>query len=86
MPPMPQHLSESEFQRASERYYLRSVRAAVEETYWQSAWRPTAEVRPLLVQALERRGIDPDLEAVQRGAELISRGRKPSILRQRELR
>jgi hypothetical protein len=86
MPPMPQHLSESEFQRASERYYLRSVRAAVEETYWQSAWRPTTEVRPVLVSALERRGIDPDLEAVQRGAELISRGRKPSILRRRELR
>jgi hypothetical protein len=86
MPPMPQHLSESEFQRASERYYLRSVRAAVEETYWQSAWRPTTEVRPVLVNALERRGIDPDLEAVQRGAELISRGRKPSILRRRELR
>jgi hypothetical protein len=83
---MPQHLSESEFQRASERFYLRSVRAAVEETYWQSAWRPAAEVRRVVVTALERRGIAPDLEAVQRGAELISRGRKPSVLRQTETR
>jgi hypothetical protein len=57
------------------------VRAAVEEAYWSGAWRPAAEVRPVLVAALERRGIDPDLEAVQRGADLISRGRKPSILR-----
>jgi hypothetical protein len=86
MRPMPQHLSESEFQRASERYYLRSVRAAVEETYWQSAWRPATEVRTMLVKALERRGIAPDLEAVQRGAELISRGRKPPVLRQYEIR
>ncbi len=77
---MPQQLSDSDFERARERYYLRSVRDAVEEAYWSAAWRPTLEVQSALVRALERRGIDPDLEAVRRGAELISRGRKPLIL------
>lgn len=76
---MPQ-LSDSEFEHAREHYFLRSVRAAVEETYWSSAWRPAAEVRPVLAAALERRGIDPDAEAVQRGADVISRGRRPAVL------
>jgi hypothetical protein len=74
-------LSESDFQRARERYYLRSVRAAVEETYWAAAWRPAAEAESVLTRALDRRGIEPDPEAVRRGAALISRGRKPLILR-----
>jgi hypothetical protein len=74
-------LSDSEFERAREHYFLRSVRAAVEETYWSSAWRPAEEVRPVLAAALERRGIDPDAEAVQRGADVISRGRRPAALR-----
>lgn len=78
---MPQQLSDSDFERARERYFLRSVRDAAEETYWSAAWRPAAEVRPVLAGALERRGIDPDDEAVQRGADLISRGRKPLVLR-----
>lgn len=77
---MPQ-LSDSEFERARDRYFLRSVRAAVEETYWSAAWRPAAQVRPVLAAALERRGIDPDAEAVQRGADVISRGRRPAVLR-----
>ena len=72
--------SDSEFERARDRYFLSSVRAAVEETYWSSAWRPAAEVRPVLAQALERRGIDPDAEAVQSGADLISRGRRPAVM------
>jgi hypothetical protein len=80
MPSMPQ-LSDSDFERARDHYFLRSVQAAVEETYWSSAWRPAAEVRPVLAQALERRGIDPDAEAVQRGADVISRGRRPAVLR-----
>jgi hypothetical protein len=81
MPVMPQHLSDSEFEHARDRFFQRSVRAAVEETYWSSAWRPAAEVRPVLAAALERRGIDPEAEAVQRGADVISRGRRPSVLR-----
>lgn len=74
------HLSEPDYQRAHERYYVRSVRAAVEEVYWSAAWRPADHVRPVLARALERRGIDPDDEAVRRGADLISRGRKPSVM------
>jgi len=81
MPSMPQ-LSDSEFERARDRFFLRSVRAAVEEAYWSTAWRPVAEVRPVLARALERRGIDPDAEAVQRGADVISRGRRPAVLRE----
>lgn len=74
-------LSESDFQRARQRYFLRSVRAAAEEAYWAAAWRPAAEAESALTRALDRRGIDPDPEAVRVGAALISRGRKPLILR-----
>jgi hypothetical protein len=63
MRPMSAQLTDAEFERAHERYYLRSARAAVEHAYWAAAWRPVGE-------------------AVQRAAELISRGRKPLILRQ----
>lgn len=73
-------LSDTDFQRANEWYYLRSVRDAVEETYWASAWRPEPEVAKVLSQALERRGIEPEAEAVRGGAGLISRGRRPLIL------
>jgi hypothetical protein len=77
---MPPHLSDRDFERARERFFLHSVREAVEEAYWAAAWRPAGEVQASLIRALERRGIDPDAEAVRLGAELISRGRKPSIL------
>jgi hypothetical protein len=77
---VPPHLTEAAYEEARERYYLRSLRAAVEETYWRTAWRPEAEVRDALVQALERRGIEPEPEAVRRGAALLSRGRRPAIL------
>lgn len=69
-----------EFARADERCYLRSVRDAAEETYWATAWRPSAEVGPVLTDSLERRGITPDAEAVRMGAALISRGRRPLIM------
>jgi thiamine pyrophosphate-dependent acetolactate synthase large subunit-like protein len=82
MRPMSAQLTDAEFERAHERYYLRSARAAVEHAYWAAAWRPVGEVRAVLSRSLERRGVDPDPEAVQRAAELISRGRKPLILRQ----
>jgi hypothetical protein len=78
---MPPHLNDYDFERARERFFVRSVREAVEETYWAAAWRPSGEVQAALTRALDRRGIDPEPEAVRRGAELISRGRKPSILR-----
>jgi hypothetical protein len=77
---MPPQLSDYDYERARERFFLRSVREAVEETYWAAAWRPIGEVQAALTRALDRRGIDPDAEAVRLGAELISRGRKPSIL------
>ncbi len=78
---MPPHLTDEQFEQARERYFQRSVRDAAEETYWATAWRPASEVDAALRRALERRGIEPDREAVGRAAALISRGRKPLVLR-----
>ena len=72
--------SDADFRRANERCYLRSVRDAAEETYWATAWRPSAEGVRVLPESLEKRGITPDTEAVRRGAALISRGRRPLIM------
>jgi hypothetical protein len=77
---MPPHLSDAEFRRAQDQYYLQSVRAAAQETYWAAAWRPEDAVVPVLRSALERRGIEPDAEALRQGAALISRGRKPQVM------
>lgn len=78
-------LSDAEFARAHERYYLHSVRAAVEETYRWAAWKPEHEVAEVLTKALVRRGISVDEEAIHEGASVISRGRKPFILQPESL-
>jgi hypothetical protein len=72
------------FRYAQDRLFEYSVLRATEETYFQTAWRPEGEVYAALASSLDRRGIDPDPDAVRAAAELISRGRRPSVLRRHE--
>ena len=72
--------SDAEFRREWERYYLRSVRAAALEVLQSSSWLSESEARTALTEALQRRGIEADPEAVRAGAALIYRGRRPRIL------
>lgn len=73
-------VGDEEFLRERERQYLLSVRAATAEVLRSSGWTSEQEAYRALAAALERRGIDPDPEAVRSGAALISRGRRPRIL------
>jgi hypothetical protein len=75
-----ERVSDAEFRREWERYYLRSVRAAAVEVLQSSSWLSEPEARAALAEALQRRGIEADPEAVRAGAALISRGRRPRIL------
>lgn len=70
-----------DFSRIREELFVESVRQAALRTYEQTAYRSEREVYRTLGAELVRRGIDPDPEAVQQAAALISRGRKPAILR-----
>lgn len=81
MPSMSGHLSDDDFHRASEQWYEYSVRQAAEEAYREAAWRSEHEAYAVLATALQRHGIDPDPDAVRAGAALISRGRRPSVMR-----
>ena len=74
-------MTESEFLAEGERQYVASVRRAVEETFDAAAYRPVEETYGVLVRELRRRGVEPDPAAVYDGALLISRGRKPAVLR-----
>lgn len=60
----------------------RLVRAAAEETFRTSAHKPLREVYLVLARELQRRGIEPEPDAVFDGAWLISRGRRPAVLRE----
>jgi len=73
-------VSDAEFRREWERYYLRSVRAAALEVLQSSSWLSESEARAALTDALVRRGVEADPEAVRAGAALIYRGRRPRIL------
>jgi hypothetical protein len=73
-------VSDAEFRREWERYYLRSVRAAALEVLQSSSWLSESEAQAALTDALQRRGIEADPEAVRAGAALIYRGRRPRIL------
>ena len=75
-----ERVSDAEFRREWERYYLRSVRAAALEVLQSSSWLSESEARTALAEALQRRGIEADPEAVRAGAALICRGRRPRIL------
>ena len=71
--------SDAEFRREWERHYLRSVRAAALEVLQSSSWLSESEARTALGDALQRRGIEADADAVRAGAALIYRGRRPRI-------
>jgi hypothetical protein len=60
--------------------YVRLVRAAVEATVRTSAGQALPEVYLVLASELQRRGIEPEPDAVYDGAWLISHGRRPAVL------
>lgn len=74
-------MGDDDFRDEWDRHFVRSVRKATQRTYELAAWRPPHEVYGVLAEELRRRGIDPDPEAVFEGARLISRGRRPAVLR-----
>jgi hypothetical protein len=76
----PGRASDEEFRREWERHFLLSVRAAALEVVQSSSWLSESEARVALAEALRRRGVHPDPDAVEAGAALISRGRRPRIL------
>jgi hypothetical protein len=57
------------------------VRDAASVAYSFAVGQPTHEVYVLLAAELRLRGIYPDPEAVLEAAMLISRGKKPAVLR-----
>lgn len=57
------------------------VREAASIAYTTAVGQPTHEVYVVLATELRRRGIYPDPEAVLEAAKLISRGKKPAVLR-----
>ena len=73
-------VTDAEFRREWERHFLLSVRAAALEVVQSSSWLSETEASVALAEALRRRGIYPDPDAVAAGAALISRGRRPKIL------
>lgn len=75
-----------DFRRIYNELFVESVRQAALRTYEETAYRPEREVYRTLAAELVRRGIDPDSEAVQQAAILISRGRKPAVLRRGQRR
>lgn len=70
-----------DFRREWERHYVSSVRAAAQTAFDQAVGRPLPEVYSVLTEELRRRGVEPDPDAVFDGALLISRGRKPAVLK-----
>ncbi|MGH3330939.1 MAG: hypothetical protein ACRDPJ_06475 [Nocardioidaceae bacterium] len=61
--------------------FVQAVREAASVAYSTAAGQPTHEVYVLLASELKQRGIYPDPEAVLEAAMLISRGKKPAVLR-----
>jgi len=74
----------NDFRAEWERHYVASVRKAVQRTYDIAAWLPPHEVYAILSDELRRHGVEPEPDAVFEGAMLISRGRKPAVLREPE--
>ena len=65
----------------SEPRFVELVRQAASITYSTAVGQPTHEVYVVLASELKKRGIHPDPEAVLQAAMLISRGKKPAVLR-----
>lgn len=65
----------------SDPQFVELVREAASVAYSTTAGQPTHEVYVVLASALKQRGIYPDPEAVLQASMLISRGRKPAVLR-----
>ena len=66
--------------------YVESVRAAASVTYERTAGGSTHEAYMMLAGELQRRGIEPDPEAVYEAAVLISQRRLPAILWEKPVR
>lgn len=65
----------------SDPQFVPAVREAASIAYSTAAGQPTHEVYVVLASELRQRGIYPDPEAVLEAAMLISRGKKPAVLR-----
>lgn len=61
--------------------FVELVRQAASVAYATAVGQPTHEVYVVLASELKRRGIYPDPQAVLQAALLISRGKKPAVLR-----
>jgi len=72
----------SDFRDQWDRHFVGSVRDAAQRAFEVGSGRPAHEVYGVLSEELRRRGIEPEPDAVFEGARLISRGRKPPVLRE----
>ena len=70
------------FDREWERHYVRSVYAATVATFERRAGDTPEMAYVTLAIELRERGIEVDRAAVYAAAMLISRGKKPAILKQ----
>ncbi len=61
--------------------FVELVRQAASVAYSTAVGQPTHEVYVVLASELKQRGIYPDPGAVLQAALLISRGKKPAVLR-----
>lgn len=67
-----------------EAQYVHSVQAATAVAFEETACRPPDQVYVALAWELASRGIDPEPSAVFDAAVLISRGRRPAVLSDRQ--
>jgi hypothetical protein len=72
----------SDFRDQWDRHFVGSVRDAAQRAFEVGSGRPAHEVYGVLSEELRRRGIEPEPDAVFEGAMLISRGRRPPVLRE----
>jgi hypothetical protein len=71
----------SDFEAEWNRLFVQSVRNATQRAFERAAYLPAHEAFVVLAEELTARGIEPEPAAVYEGAPLISRGRKPAVLR-----
>lgn len=74
-------MTDLDFQDTWDHHYVVSVRKATQRAYDRAARQAPEEVYGVLAEELRRRGVEPEPDAVYDGAMLISRGKKPAVLR-----
>ena len=80
-PRLDAQMTGTSYQEQWDAYFVSAVRSAARAAFDRCAYRAPHEVYLVLSEELERRGIEPERDAVYEASWLISEGRKPAVLR-----